>query len=50
MPKSKATALTPHAGIKHNTTSAHIRGHRAFALDWFWLLVAVLTVVAIYLL
>ncbi len=47
MAKFKATVSHSHAGIKHNTSSNRTHEHSSRGLDWFWLLLALLAILAI---
>ncbi len=47
MGKAKATDSHSHAGIKHSTCSARTHKHSSQGLDLFWLLLALLAIVAI---
>jgi hypothetical protein len=49
MGRTKMTASIPHAGVKHNTSSARTHDNSSLGLDWFWLLLALLAVAAIVL-
>ncbi len=47
MAKTKLTISHPHTGIKHNTSSARTPEHSSRGFDWFWLLLALISILAI---
>ena len=46
---ANAAHSTPHAGIKHNTCSSRSHESSTRGFDWFWLVLALLAVLMIFL-